>query len=263
MMIRMLLTAAVILSLVYNSNGAAQTPIDISPLESIVGTERTLENNAMKCTSCGFNSKSSLVVLDNLLGKFDKKYLVGDATILDDGKKFLVFNSENMNDIRTDVSFVYTHHMSLYDEESTLLNMQMGLKAITSGEITDITKKMLVLVVDGPQATTEYVKTMLEEAWATLLDKDDIPNGDIMAQIVVHIVSVDGQISEIAKDSVDSIVNDISLEGKSILNFLKNPPVAKVQVPLTGNTELGNKFYFFSFYFIFYCFILFCFFRSN
>ena len=217
----------------------------------------------MKCTSCGFNSKSSLVVLDNLLGKFDKKYLVGDATILDDGKKFLVFNSENMNDIRTDVSFVYTHHMSLYDEESTLLNMQMGLKAITSGEITDITKKMLVLVVDGPQATTEYVKTMLEEAWATLLDKDDIPNGDIMAQIVVHIVSVDGQISEIAKDSVDSIVNDISLEGKSILNFLKNPPVAKVQVPLTGNTELGNKFYFFSFYFIFYCFILFCFFRSN
>ena len=103
---------------------------------------------------------------------------------------------------------------------------------------------------------------MLEEAWATLLDKDDIPNGDIMAQIVVHIVSVDGQISEIAKDSVDSIVNDISLEGKSILNFLKNPPVAKVQVPLTGNTDLGEEIYFILFNFVFLSLFDFVFFEA-
>lgn len=238
-MLRAFLSATVILSLVSRSYGA-KIPVDLSLIESVVGVERIAESNAIKCTSCGFNSKSSLLVLDNLLGNFDKKYSVSDATILDDGKKFLVFNSETMNDIRSDVSFVYTHHMSLYDEESTLLNMQMGLKSITSGVMTDVTKKMLVLVVDGPQATAEYVKTILEEAWATLLDKEEIPNGDIMAQIVVHIVSVNGPISDIAKESVDSIVNDATLEGKPLGNFLKNIPETKVPILSTSNVDLGE-----------------------
>ena len=239
MMLRAFLSATVILSLVSRSYGA-KIPVDLSSIESVVGVERIAENNAIKCTSCGFTSKSSLLVLDNLLSNFDKKYSVSDATILDDGKKFLVFNSETMNDIRSDVSFVYTHHMSLYDEESTLLNMQMGLKSITSGVMTDVTKKMLVLVVDGPQATAEYVKTILEEAWATLLDKEEIPNGDIMAQIVVHIVSVNGPISDIAKESVDSIVNDATLEGKPLGNFLKNIPETKVPILSTSNVDLGE-----------------------
>ena len=239
MMLRAFLSATVILSLVSRSYGA-KIPVDLSSIESVVGVERIAENNAIKCTSCGFTSKSSQLVLDNLLSNFDKKYSVSDATILDDGKKFLVFNSETMNDIRSDVSFVYTHHMSLYDEESTLLNMQMGLKSITSGVMTDVTKKMLVLVVDGPQATAEYVKTILEEAWATLLDKEEIPNGDIMAQIVVHIVSVNGPISDIAKESVDSIVNDTTLEGKPLGNFLKNIPETKVPILSTSNVDLGE-----------------------
>lgn len=243
MMIRIFLSATVILSLVSSCYGA-KIPVDISSIEAAVGSERMMENNAIKCTSCGFNSKSSLLVLDNLLSNFDKKYTVSDSTILDDGKKFLVFNSEAMNDVRSDVSFVYTHHMSLYDEESTLLNMQMGLKSITSGEITDVTKKMLVLVVDGPQATGEYVKTILEEAWATLLDKEDIPNGDIMAQIVVHIVSVNGPISDIAKESVDSIVNDATLEGKTLGTFLKNIPEAKVLVAPSSSVDLGERMFF-------------------
>lgn len=238
-MLRAFLSATVILSLVSRSYGA-KIPVDLSSIESVVGVERIAENNAIKCTSCGFTSKSSQLVLDNLLSNFDKKYSVSDATILDDGKKFLVFNSETMNDIRSDVSFVYTHHMSLYDEESTLLNMQMGLKSITSGVMTDVTKKMLVLVVDGPQATAEYVKTILEEAWATLLDKEEIPNGDIMAQIVVHIVSVNGPISDIAKESVDSIVNDTTLEGKPLGNFLKNIPETKVPILSTSNVDLGE-----------------------
>lgn len=238
-MLRAFLSATVILSLVSRSYGA-KIPVDLSSIESVVGVERIAENNAIKCTSCGFTSKSSQLVLDNLLSNFDKKYSVSDATILDDGKKFLVFNSETMNDIRSDVSFVYTHHMSLYDEESTLLNMQMGLKSITSGVMTDVTKKMLVLVVDGPQATAEYVKTILEEAWATLLDKEEIPNGDIMAQIVVHIVSVNGPISDIAKESVDSIVNDATLEGKPLGNFLKNIPETKVPILSTSNVDLGE-----------------------
>ena len=242
MMIRVFLSASLILSLISGCY-AAKVPVDISSIEAAVGPERMMENNAIKCTSCGFNSKSSLLVLDNLLSGFDKKYTVSDSTILDDGKKFLVFNSEAMNDVRSDVSFVYTHHMSLYDEESTLLNMQMGLKSITSGEITDVTKKMLVLVVDGPQATGEYVKTILEEAWATLLDKEDIPNGDIMAQIVVHIVSVNGPISDLAKESVDSIVNDATLEGKSLGTFLKNTPDAKVLVVPSSSVDLGERIF--------------------
>jgi hypothetical protein len=225
-MLQMLFSTVVILSLIVSSSCAPVT-VDISALEQIIGEERVLQNNAIKCTSCGFNSKSSQQVLDNLLVKFEKKYIESEVIVHDDGKKLLVFNSENMNEIRSDVSFVYAHHMSLYDEESTLLNMQRGLKSITSGEITDSSKRMLVLVVDGPQATAEYVKTMLEEAWATLLDKEDIPNGDIMAQIVVHIVSVNGPISSIAKESVDSIVNDATLEGKPLAAFFKTLPIVK------------------------------------
>lgn len=244
-MLQMLLSTVVVLSFIVSSS--CSLTVDISALEGIIGEERVLQNNAIKCTSCGFNSKSSQQVLDNLLGKFEKKYIENDVIVHDDGKKLLVFNSESMNEIRSDVSFVYTHHMSLYDEESTLLNMQRGLKSITSGEITDSSKRMLVLVVDGPQATAEYVKTMLEEAWATLLDKDDIPNGDIMAQIVVHIVSVNGPISSIAKESVDSIVNDATLEGKPIAAFFKAIPVVKsIGSPSSSVVDEGLYFLTFS-----------------
>ena len=223
-MMRLFVSAMVILSL-FATTRCAQVVTDLSALEGIVGAERIQQRGAIKCTSCGFSSKASHLVLDQLLGKFDKKYTENGASIYDDGSKFLVFDSEQMNDFKSDVSFVYTHHMSLHDEESTLLSMQSGLKSITSGEATDGQKKMLILVVDGPQATSEYVKTLLEEAWVTLLDKEDIPNLDIMAQIAVHIVSVNGPVSAFAKESVDSIVNDATLEGKSLIEYFKKAPV--------------------------------------
>ena len=233
---RFFVSATVILSL-FATSKCAQVAVDISALEGIIGTERIQHSSAIKCTSCGFTSRASHLVLDKLLGKFDKKYTENGASIYDDGSKFLVFDSEELNDIKSDVSFVYTHHMSLYDEESTLLSMQSGLKSITSGEATNDQKKMLILVVDGPQATAEYVKTMLEEAWVTLLDKTDIPNLDIMAQIVVHIVSVNGPVSTFAKESVDSIVNDETLEGKSLIEFFKNVPsqTSSVVAPMKAN----------------------------
>ena len=232
---------ATVASLLVAIANCAQLAVDISALQETIGTERVQTCSAIKCASYGFDSKASQLVLDNLLGKFDEKYLESDATIHDDGNKFLVFNSDKLNEFRSDISFVYTHHMSLYDEESTLLNMQKGLKSITSGEVTDVTKKMFVLVVDGPQATAEYVKAMLEEAWATLLDKEDIKDGDIMAQIVVHIVSVNGPISDIAKQSVDSIVNDVTLEGKTLPAFFaKAPSVAAETIVKASLTDQGK-----------------------
>ena len=232
---------AAVTSLLVAIANCAQLAVDISALQETIGTERVQTCSAVKCSSYGFDSKASQQVLDDLLGKFDEKHVESEATIHDDGNKFLVFNSDKLNELRSDISFVYTHHMSLYDEESTLLNMQKGLKSITSGEVTDFTKKMFVLVVDGPQATAEYVKAMLEEAWATLLDKEDIKDGDIMAQIVVHIVSVNGPISDIAKQSVDSIVNDVTLEGKTLpAFFMKAPPVAVKATVKTGATDQGE-----------------------
>jgi hypothetical protein len=235
-MIRAVLSLAVLLVITTRSD-CAQDVYNTISLEAAVGVERLQETKAIKCTGCGFTSKSSKSVLDNLLSKFDKKIIENEAVIYDNGKKFLVFNSEMMNTMKSDVAFVYTHHMSLYDEEKTLLNMQSGLKSITEGEISSDSKKMLVLVVDGPQATAEYVKSMLEEAWVTLLDKND-KNQDIMSQIVVHIISVNGSVTDIAKESIDNIVNDENLEGKNLISFFSN---VKVESTKTSSTVGEHK----------------------
>jgi hypothetical protein len=237
--VRIILSATALFSLIVKSDGADKKSYDISSLERKFGSERIQENNAIKCTLCGFNSKASLSVLDNLLLKFDKKESENNANIYDNGEKFLVFDSEKLNYIKSDVSFVYTHHMSVYDEETTLLNMQKGLKSITTGEVKDNTKKMLVLIIDGPQAASGNLKSMLEEAWATL-DKSDVPNTDIMAQIVVHIVSVNGTVSTFASDSVDSIVNDEILEGKPLVTFFTNVQPVKSESNQKGDpSNLG------------------------
>jgi hypothetical protein len=238
MMRAVLSLAATVLVVMTTRSDCAKTTYSTSSLEAAVGVERLKETKAIKCTGCGFSSKSSKSVLDNLLSKFDKKFIENEAVVYDNGKKFLVFNSEKMNSLKSDVAFVYTHHMSLYDEEKTLLNMQLGLKSITEGEISSDSKKMLVLVVDGPQTTAEYVKSMLEEAWVTLLDKND-KNQDIMSQIVVHIIQVNGPVTDIAKESIDNIVDNESLEGKVLTSFFNNIEVVSTKISSTVDEHKG------------------------
>mmetsp|Transcript_203 Transcript_203/g.253 ORF Transcript_203/g.253 Transcript_203/m.253 type:complete len:617 (+) Transcript_203:103-1953(+) len=229
MMRAVLSLAATVLLVMTTRSDCAENTYSTSSLEAAVGVQRLEETKAIKCTGCGFSSKSSKSVLDNLLSKFDKKFIENEAVVYDNGKKFLVFNSEKINSLKSDVAFVYTHHMSLYDEEKTLLNMQLGLKSITEGEISSDSKKMLVLVVDGPQTTAEYVKSMLEEAWVTLLDKND-KNQDIMSQIVVHIIQVNGPVTAIAKESIDNIVDDESLEGKVLSSLFNNIEIVSTKI---------------------------------
>lgn len=230
-MVRIILTLSTLLLFITSSYASKNNEkiYNSTYLEGIIGCDRLQNSNSLKCNSCGFHSKSSRLVLDNLLSKFDKNYFLNDIKIYDNGNKFLVFdNNKTNNNIKSDISFVYTHHMSLFDEERTLLNMQEGLKSITSGNekseknINETTRKILVLVIDGPIATAEYVKNILNEAWSSLLDKQDLPTEDIMKRIVVHIVSVNSPlpITDISKETVNEILNDESLELKTLISLV-------------------------------------------
>jgi hypothetical protein len=107
-----------------------------------------------------------------------------------------------------------------------------------------MTKKMLILVIEGPPSAADYAKAVLEESWATLLDKgDDETSAEVMGQVVVHIVSVTGAVSEIAKDSVYQIVNDAALQSKSLTAVLSEgkaaPRGAAALSSLSANDDLG------------------------
>ena len=200
--------------------------------EELFGSERVQGDAALRCSSNGFASEHAKAVLDELLSKFKKHRAPDDApgvTVYEDGKRFLVFgggsssDSSGLNAVPSDVAFVYAHHMTLLDEDATLRKMQAGLQAITSeGSGQGKSKKMLVLVVEGPTTAADYAKAVLEESWATLLDKgDEEQASDAMGQVVVHIVTVTGAVSDIAKDSVTQIVNDATLLARPLAAAMK------------------------------------------
>lgn len=214
-------------------------------LEELFGADRIQSEVSLRCSKSGFVSDSAKSVLDELLSKF-KKHVLQDGliTVYDDGKRLLAF--DGASDAPSDVAFVYAHHMSLFDEDGTLAKMQAGLKAITAGGSKEMTKKMLILVIEGPPPAADYAKAVLEESWATLLDKgDDESSSEIMGQVVVHIVSVTGAVSEIAKDSVYQIVNDATLQGKPLVAVLGEgkavaaPGSPGVASKLSANDDLG------------------------
>jgi hypothetical protein len=171
--------------------------------EELFGSDRVQSDAALRCSSNGFASEHAKAILDELLSKFKKHQAPDEApgvTLYDDGKRFLVFGSGSSTSssssssssrgggfeaVPSDVAFVYAHHMSLLDEDATLRKMQAGLQAITSeGAGQEKSKKMLVLVVEGPAAAADYAKAVLEESWATLLDKgDDEQASDAMGQV--------------------------------------------------------------------------------
>ena len=190
-------------------------------IEELFGADRVQSEVSLRCSKSGFESDGAKSVLDELLSKFKKHELQEDGlvTVYDDGKRLLAFDGDS--DAPSDVAFVYAHHMSLFDEDGTLAKMQAGLRAITAGGAKEMTKKMLILVIEGPSTAADYAKAVLEESWATLLDKgDDETSSEIMGQVVVHIVSVTGAVTEIAKDSVYQIVNDPALKSKQLMSIL-------------------------------------------
>ena len=208
-------------------------------LEELFGAERVQSDSALRCFSSGFVSDNAKYVLDEILSKFKKHDDRESGTIYDDGKRFLLFGQDS-TPVPSDVAFVYAHHMSLFDEDGTLAKMQAGLKAITADGAKQKTKKMLILVIEGPSSAADYAKAVLEESWTTLLDKgEDEESQEIIGQIVVHIVSVNGKVSDIAKDSVHQIVNDASVQGKPLTTVAMTTGKGKGEKPREPVSTLG------------------------
>ena len=207
------------------------------------GEGRTAGDNSLRCISCGFESQNAKSILDNLLGKYEKKIDANSTTVYDDGSNFVVFNKNGINDHVCDVAFVYAHRAGIFDEDSTIRNMQSGLKAIlpVDENLPSTGKKMYVLVIEGPLTTVETAKNILEESWATLVGDQ---SGELLKQVVVHVVSVSsaGPISELAVESVSEILQDPSLKMKSIIDCAStNLPSKKSIDPIIDLKLAGGK----------------------
>jgi hypothetical protein len=202
------------------------------------GGERVNSYSALRCAQFGFTSDSAKKIFTGLLGKANLELVHDAMAIYDNRHRFLVFGTEDQETVSTDIAFVYVHHKALLDEDGVIYDLQSGLKSLMAKKDSSEVKRKLVLVVDGPEASAEGVKTLLEEAWGTM-DKDILQR--IINQVSIQMVPVKGAVDSQAVESVDQIINDSAIEVQPLASIIAKAPksLAKPSVAKTSSRDRG------------------------